>query len=56
MPWKSYTKGICRQETLNPILIIFGMEGHIQKLITFANFHRFRLNGSGVTEPGKIHF
>ena len=56
MPWEPYIRGIYRQETLNPILIIFGMEGHIHDLVTFAIFHRFRINGSGVTELGKIPF
>ena len=56
MPREPYIRGIYRQETLNPILIIFGMEGHIHDLVTFAIFHRFRINGSGVTELGKIPF
>ena len=51
-----YIRGVCRQETLHPILIIFGISGHIHDVITLAIFHRFRINGSGVTSPEKVNF
>ena len=56
MPFWMYIRGVCRQETLHPILIIFGISGHIHDVITPAIFHRFRINGSGVTSPAKVTF
>ena len=56
MPKGPYMRGVCRQETLHPILIIFGISGHIHDVITLAIFYRFRINGSGVTSPRKVHF